>query len=264
LNGAEIDPMPISSPPTLNYSAKPKAPGRKWPAILLLLITLFVLQSKFSPISSFRNIWQRWRLTHYSAPADQIVYENDPSLAVALAAKPDYQLYASAPLPKSFAAIHMPAIWKPFTVTGRSTGLIFLHGRQCAAGPMRLVAVQLEPEPSLDGQGRHQAEVVELCYWVYALDPLDRMTLLPSPRGPTNLVAFIPLGNTFELMAGQSDPADAAHFTIDFMINGARNTIDGHLRADDTVLLVPRLRPPGPGAFWQPVPPPTIVLPADH
>ena len=60
----------------------------------------------------------------------------------------------------------------------------------------------------------------------------------------------------FRLYAGQVDPADPTHFTIDYAIDGQRNTIDGYLKNNDYILFVPRagrIVSEGPeGRFWSP------------
>ena len=45
----------------------------------------------------------------------------------------------------------------------------------------------------------------------------------------------------FRFYAGQVDPKDPSHFTIDYALDGQRNTIDGYLKSGDQLLVVPRV-----------------------
>ena len=60
----------------------------------------------------------------------------------------------------------------------------------------------------------------------------------------------------FRLYAGQIDPADPTHFTIDYAIDGQRNTIDGYLKNDNQILFAPRagriVRKTGDVLVWDP------------
>jgi hypothetical protein len=42
------------------------------------------------------------------------------------------------------------------------------------------------------------------------------------------------------VFAGQADPADPTHFTIDCVVNGERTTIDGHILDESSIRLTPR------------------------
>jgi hypothetical protein len=57
--------------------------------------------------------------------------------------------------------------------------------------------------------------------------------VLPVPR-------ISPWFEATRIYAGQLDPEDASHFTIDYEARGRRHTIDGWLRDDETVLLEER------------------------
>lgn len=57
---------------------------------------------------------------------------------------------------------------------------------------------------------------------------------VPSPDGQTGRVVVDPR-DQFRFYAGQADPADPAHFTIDFDRDGVRGVIHGRLKDDGTV-----------------------------
>ena len=48
---------------------------------------------------------------------------------------------------------------------------------------------------------------------------------------------------TVRIFAGQADPRDESHFTIDFQLPGGSGTIDGRLLANDSVQLLLRAVP---------------------
>ena len=71
--------------------------------------------------------------------------------------------------------------------------------------------------------------------------PLTRtFRYIPAPArerpGDFELQEF----DKLRLFAGQPDPADGSHFTIAYELGGRPGTIDGFLRDDDTIHLVPR------------------------
>jgi hypothetical protein len=94
-----------------------------------------------------------------------------------------------------------------------------------------------------------------------------------TPDGPLKLEVFAK--GCFRFYAGQLDPNDPSHFTIDYAIDGQRNTIDGYLKDDNSIIFSPRagrivsegpfMFPPrgGPtgvensnGKIWNPLAPP--------
>jgi hypothetical protein len=112
-------------------------------------------------------------------------------------------------------------------------------------GPQRLVVVQM---------GR------------LANDPLNRITLVPvnlqpsltraAPTSPIgHLEMFLKPTDVVRLYCGQPDPNDAAHFAIDYDLNGTRGTIDGKLTSSGTITLTPRSGRVvllGATGFWSP------------
>ena len=59
-----------------------------------------------------------------------------------------------------------------------------------------------------------------------------------SPDSPGTLT--IQYRKQLRVFAGQPDPADASHFTFDYVLDGTPGTIDGWLKPDNSVRLVPR------------------------
>jgi hypothetical protein len=64
------------------------------------------------------------------------------------------------------------------------------------------------------------------------------ITRSDTPSGPLKL-DVTPKG-CFRFYAAQLDPKDLSHFTIDYAIDGQRNTIDGYLKDDNSIIFSPR------------------------
>jgi hypothetical protein len=54
------------------------------------------------------------------------------------------------------------------------------------------------------------------------------------------LRAARPKEYNLRILAGQRDPKDPTHFTVDYDVGGVKNTIDGWLTDDDFLRIVPR------------------------
>lgn len=68
-------------------------------------------------------------------------------------------------------------------------------------------------------------------------------TLVRAPSSTLFSGNFTSVKCDGRFFAGQPDPNDESHFTIDYEVDGIRNTIDGWLLDDDTVKLEPRPLP---------------------
>ncbi|MDB5304471.1 MAG: hypothetical protein JWM97_2020 [Phycisphaerales bacterium] len=193
-----------------------------------------------------------------------VVYTNDPLEKAALLAKgggyTDQIPYGS----RTRALIHSPVAWQRCEGVLQFGGIAFLHRLKSPGGNVRLVAIELSPSYSVNGNAPKadtlgfNARVSEPATLVH-----DKRLIFLRPN--YNLIdAYIEPGDRFRLLAGQPDPSDASRFTISYTFNGAPGAIDGQLRDDDTVTLKPRTGAPGPGAFWQLRPPPaaTMVIPS--
>jgi len=151
--------------------------------------------------------------------------------------------------------------------------LVFMHGLRTPAGAPRLVCVYVRGKLSLremypratdlPGQVSGKADrtlrlMASPCLPGGGDKPITlvkdgRTTLLVHPEGENLSInwAFTPGANghgeqfdlkmpdVFRFYAGQPDPADPSHFTIDYDLNGQRGTIHGYLRNDDSIQLKP-------------------------
>jgi hypothetical protein len=103
---------------------------------------------------------------------------------------------------------------------------VFLHSRSRPSGGQRLVIVDLA-DTNFFGLQRKVRFVTNISRSgsLYGQTWSDPATLgMPFEQN-----------ELFRLHAGQPDPADASHFTIEYEINSGSGTIDGWLQDDDTV-----------------------------
>jgi hypothetical protein len=110
---------------------------------------------------------------------------------------------------------------------------VFLHSRTRPSGGERLVTVDLvNITSSLQIQIR------------FVTSASRSGSLYGQPwRDPATLGMPFEQNDSFRLHAGQPDPADPSHFTIEYEINSGSRTIDGWLQDDDTVKLKVRNGP---------------------
>jgi hypothetical protein len=119
----------------------------------------------------------------------------------------------------------------------------FLGRRTSPAGNQRLVTVTLGDVSNGDG-----ADAMPFVQFIFSPQVETLATLFepPAPVGPTGAFAlnrlelFSTPGDRLRILEGRPDPADASHFTIDYVHNGVPGTIDGWLNDDDTVTFGPR------------------------
>ncbi|HEY8665554.1 MAG TPA: hypothetical protein VIL86_02765 [Tepidisphaeraceae bacterium] len=229
--------MASGTPPILHYAPQPRGRRRRRLVILLVLVsTAAILLSPWwvpplrRPYDSYiarrqarENLRQCLR---YSAPPDQVIYEEDPlEVARLLGAGKGYR----ESLPGLQAVFLQPPLW-PDGHQLPSAGIAFLHERRSSAGQSRLVVVPFYGRDEHNGMSflRHARRTDEIHRepeWmmrdVWNVD-------FPAP----------PL----RLFAGQPDPVDLSHFTIAYQAGATTGTIDGWLGDDDTVKLQVRGR----------------------
>jgi hypothetical protein len=192
----------------------------------------------------------------YAAPADQVVYEEEPAEAAKLLAnRSDYAPFRwdfwappSAKMPAPAATRILPSYQSFESLNGRRMGMpggtayesvLFLHERTTSSGQRRLVKVTLIAAPFSfwafviegDGYESHRwAQSNRYPTWIEPLDTGPRNSGSPWPPHPPQL----------RIYAGQPDPKDASHFTIRYQAWGQQDVMDGYLVNSDTVTLKPR------------------------
>jgi hypothetical protein len=193
-----------------------------------------------------RRYWEHQCLTD-QAPPETIFYSNDPQDFANLKSTGDLTNWRPSstdpfvirPIPASQKLVNAQGITSIIAPT------LFIHGRNVPSGPQRLVMVQ---------------------FWKLQNDPYNRLHIFPyihrllftrasTPGQSCGIEMCLNRNDVVRLYAGQADPNDASHFTIDYDLNGVRGTIDGKLTAADTVTLTPRsgkVVSLGRTSFWAP------------
>ena len=154
----------------------------------------------------------------YTAPADQVTYEEDPVKGTLPLQAGGYRFNPYVNL-LGYAA-KSPECWNRFSETQAEgkigNPLVFLHERYSPQGKQRLIGVMLI-----------RSEYWQLFSVVFRRNDSCVFSSGRELWGTQNA----PL----RLFAGQSDPVDTSHFTIKYGLVGQTGTIDGWLQDDDKV-----------------------------
>jgi hypothetical protein len=209
----------VSDSHTLDYAKAPpwrrrKSVRRAIAAGVLALILLAAL--KFA-----RPAWDHARLLHYQSrclkhakPPDNIVFDSDSQSA-----------YISNEWDRFYALFSPPG--------GFQDGTVFVQELRRPDGTARLVAMTL-------GRPLHDLAVD---FDVHVIKPgtlWSRPSLCHYQTWRTIFVRPFTDDHRTTIFAGQCDPINHSHFTIDYNYDGKAGTIDGWLQSDDTILLEPR------------------------
>ncbi len=193
-----------------------------------------------------RAYWQ-YRVENYVAPADRVVYEEDPARWPALLALPGYAsmaCYSTGPETCPFVAYMAQPVARLEIISGLRLAptSLFAHslktpgGRQCLVDVwMAYNGIRMGPQgASPDNQVRF-----DLCTSV--VDGTKLVDAMPSPWiAPQEIAEHRRTPLYARIFAGQIDPNDATHFTIPFEIGGYSDVLDGNLRDNLDVILRPR------------------------
>ena len=123
----------------------------------------------------------------------------------------------------------MPA--KHFSMSPLNADEVFMHARRAAGGKARLVGVGFDPIAFMDGSDTPFV----VCSIAYGT-PLSSLRIRGQKFAEMLRFGVAP-DEPLKLYAGQADPADESHFTIDYETPRGRGTIDGWLMPDETVKL---------------------------
>jgi hypothetical protein len=197
---------------------------------------LFVLTAFWwEPLLAHRIQAVAWRqeCLSYTPPADQIVFEEDPSSVRDLEDQPGYELTVGS------RVRWVPAFWLREAPGLQTQGTVFLHSLTSRNGHARLVGVDVSITPGIYLATTGNIEDMTLTTTV--IEPAgglmnDRVLRLADCALWVCPVTVQPM----RFFAGKIDPNDPAHFTFDYQRAGVRGTIDGRLNDDGTVTLLPR------------------------
>jgi hypothetical protein len=244
--------------PTLDYSlSKRRLPWRRIIVIGVLVIAALVLSPM---VMHFSERWKRRspflsiqkQCMNLSFPPTQVAYEEDHQQAQILSGGKTSGQGWRAPPSESGGALYfylqpdLIADYHDWDASGPVmdyfTSFLFLHARQAKGGPERLVHVGVNQIFSLRavGEGKlspGKAEEQHVLDW-----QVIRPGTLFSPAANVasgswgNNTLEINMPKPLRLYAGQPDPADASHFTINAVTaNGGTLIIDGYLQTNDQI-----------------------------
>jgi hypothetical protein len=213
----DMDVLAIDYAPPLPIWSR--RPVRRAIAVLIPLILLTTIVARWGrpALSHARLLSHFYQCERYNPPPDLVVYDNNTA-SVAASVRP------STPW-DGFYGIYSPPGRQPWPV-------LFLHKRTNSRGQRRLVVVEGWPVPihkfGLTASVLRQSTP----FTTPQMTVSNEMKMLP---------ALVELGDrSLRWYAGQPDPADPAHFTIRYEINGTPGTVDGWLSDDDHVKLLQR------------------------
>ena len=240
-------PQTDTAPPTpLAYAVGAGSRRRKWVRGVLVAVALLALLVLVTRISvPLRNritfLLQQDRCLRFSAGRDAVAYTEDAATVLRLTggapAGPDWATLADNG--RRIAFFRMPDALRhveqsPAVNLLQGNGPVFLHGRTAPGGQERLVVVKVDLTRSYLRNPKMVLGTVHL----FNASVMRPATLTQNPfvvRTNWQPPAPVPKWGELTLLAGQPDPADAAHFTIDYQTPAGKGTIDGWLQPDDTV-----------------------------
>jgi hypothetical protein len=189
---------------------------------VLLIVAAAMLAPRFLRHASI--LLAQRQLRAHAAPPTQVVYEDDPAEAKKLARHPGYTSNDAQTL-----AYLVSVDWMNFYAARgggyQSWGTVYLGELQTKDGRRVLCSLDL----SISNSGtQHWASI--------GARMIEPGTTYRSPkpvspcwtRGDGGSIA-LNKEDTLRVYAGQRDPNDASHVTIDYVLNGTTHTIDGWL-----------------------------------
>ena len=247
----------------------------KWSVVVTVLVSFSMIGYRYGPhawLFARQWYWQQ-QCMNFNAPADLVVYGPLPDGAAAVVpsymdgASPDVAAllqplsrggFGAAPPTNPPGVIsRVPICWVrfldatrnvPSAGSGKAAGVVFCHDRVSPAGHRRLVTVEypaiqmFSPDGGaiwLDREG-FSAQVYGPAGW----NGCRQLQAAPATAWLAEYPYRLPTPSRF--YAGQPDPADASHFSMEYeWSDGVHGFVDGWLNDDDTIMLKIR---PGQGA----------------
>jgi hypothetical protein len=225
--------------PQLNYAATTPRRGRRLLRLLAVAAVLLVAAAWAARLGQEglrRWQWKRLyaRCANFSAPADQVAYEQDPAAAATLLARADYVALPALARPEKPAAGRAVPRWDALR---RGAGLPPSAGGDAVLFLHRLTSGPTQCFVRVAATGVSQG--VPIAFLVHHTDIRPDGGFDGSSPGadydevfPVPFVAGVK-DRSLRFYAGQADPADPSHFTIVYEMTGGRGTIDGWLRGSD-------------------------------
>jgi len=246
--------------PQLDYAPRPPVHRRRAfrRGVIALIVAIVFLPSVWAGRKAYNRAtllyWQR-RCADFSMPAGTVAYGENPANVAALwasvSATRNYTCLVDGTSGKIYHVLMRPrgqwetSIRQPLGGLNQ-IGALFLHARRAASGkPQRIICVR--PSEAIIFR-RTLPQLYDATSPDLSIEVHDYATLTSDSnrlsRQSVNVarLAGEPFG-TVRFFAGQIDPSDESHFTIDFQTATGSGTIDGWLRVGDAVTLTLRPAP---------------------
>jgi hypothetical protein len=221
----------IDYAPTLPNQKRRRAIRRVAMGLAALLIAILAVKSAPPAWQHVQILYWQHRAMTYTAPADHVVYDDDPVDAAKL--RTSNPSMATGPAGEVFDFVEpWDQFYKLLSPPGRiPTGTVFLHERTSTTGERRLVVIEAESAYSIQPQGQSNS--------VFRCTVIQPGGLFDLPTEPTDKNPFfefsgpiITIPGPFKWYAGQADPTNSSRFTIQGFWKGHRVQVDGWLRDD--------------------------------
>lgn len=219
----------IDYAPALPNQKRRRAIRRVAMGLAALLIAILAFKSAPPAWRHIQILYWQHRAMTYTAPADHVVYDDDPADAAKL--RTSNPSMATGPTGDVFDFVEpWDQFYKLLSPPGRiPAGTVFLHERTSATGEKRLVVIEAVSADSVQPLGRSNSVFRCTVFQPGGLFdlPTDKNPVFEF-SGPINLRTSGP----FNWFAGQADPTNSSHFTIQGFWKGQRVQVDGWLRND--------------------------------
>jgi hypothetical protein len=232
---------------------------RRWLSIAVLIIAV----GGFVAIQFGTPLYRRWswtrRMTRWSpaqfaamvqcmnyleAPT-QVIYSDDPKVMAGLS----YATHSEYLIAQTSISLRQgPKCWNAMLpLPGSSSTFAYLHRVKTSDGNERLVAVGFEAISSNlaygDGKDDRLARLYGCVYVPGTASKAPVNLTLPAAgiMGFPNVAVCqefrLQKNDLMTIYAGQPNPTDPSAFTIDYVLNGVRDTIDGRIEGTSVKLM---------------------------
>jgi hypothetical protein len=217
-----------TSPVDLTYGRAPTMLKRRWFRKLVTLVIVSAATAVALPIG-IQQVRRRAEMSYYarySAPASELMYDDDPSTAALLMHQEgrygpvglfvgSWHGGGSRPVGR---VIHFPGFPER-----RWPGLVFSHLR-CPPGGRPLIVLLVT------GSVEFMPDGYKLEFGANVFPEGSEWRDGPDNMRGTVWAMPVPRGQRLRFYAGQADPADESHFTVTYDMGSVPGTIDGWLR----------------------------------
>jgi hypothetical protein len=224
---------------SLDYANRPTTARRvfsDWRLMVALAILIAAIPIGMAVPQQWRALqhWQ-WRnkCLAFSLPPTTVIFDDDSLRTKTLLASGKYiSTHPSFGWQRTSPVALLPIReFDNYAVGGRQAApVVFLHERTSPAGHQGLVVVQF---------GRFSLDPLNRIFFFAYLDQIGVAGNASRSLGRSLEMLRLP-GEKVTIYAGQADAKDSSHFTIDYLLNSRRETIDGWLNDDNSVYLIPR------------------------